>query len=958
MQRIKKYLLFYCFFLISFTSFCQNPAHFFIGESEFANTHVYSLKHHPNGLLYAATNYGLYVYKNGKFVPVPFEAKENFSSLFSLRLDSKDNLYCTTLKGEIFKLANDTLKVYTKIPKNYLNKFGLDFVFDDKDNIILRAGFLARFKGGKWEEIATKNDFTHLINGLNPKAILLPSEIKTNIYQLINGKRKLLESSKNRSFISSSYDFPAYFNGKLIGLSKDGLLSDYTLNKQYRISAERVRVQQTEDGNVWLLSDRKGIDQLKQNGSRFFLSDKYFNNIFISTISVSEDGTFFLGTFGHGIIVIPNINCFEYKTMLGQLEGIASIPNSKINTSIKDKIDQTKELEIINNGPNKESILIARGKVFYDANFDFNKVNKGLLSQEHLGSKTNGDLASLKDVQKVDEDTKLLATSRGLLKVGKGLNHINWLKNGSGTKWWKYSKKQFRCKTVGYVSLSKDILYTNYGVLHRIDKNGKDTVVFYKEKSIKCLDIFSTDTMAICATPQDGILFIKDGEVIIQISKKEGLLDSYVKKNIAHNNKLYIACRSTFQIYNLKEKKWETLGKYQNVIKGAVSNMLIANNKIWLVSGDKVLALPLESSKQKEQFTFTINEIILGDSIFDLTKRISSPHNKNNFIAQLDFRGLLYEKQVKIEYRLNRRDWNSIAATSNKITFGALEPNNYQLDVRLNYNGEYSHQQSIEFTITLPFWQRWWFYVLSVLAIVLIISIIAFWQVKKLRKRNKEQVEKQRLKASLLDSELKTLRSQMNPHFIFNALNSIQDLILKEDTDGSYDYVVLFANLVRSTLNYSNKDFIPIEKEIEFLEVYLKLEKLRFGDEFIYQLNYSGTEALEVPSLIVQPFIENALIHGLLHKAGNKKLSITFELSDKLRCIITDNGVGRARSNEIKERQGGNHESFALEAIKKRLSILSNKDGDNFGYVVTDLYNEGTPSGTQIEVTIPYRLLY
>ncbi len=958
MKRLKKYILFYCFSLIAVSGTSQNLAHFFIGEDEFANTHIYSLKHHPNGLLYAATNYGLYVYQYGKFSPVPLADKESISSLFSLKLDAKNELYCTTLKGEIFKLINDTLTLYTKIPQNYLNRYGVDFVFDDNENMILRSRKMLKYKNNKWEEIDLKEITPTVINGHNPKKILFPVGINSKIYKLENQKYTIIQDSKNKNFPHSFHTFPLYYSNQLLGITVDGFLLNYSKNEQYKIIKEKASVIQTSDGSVWFLSGSHGISQLIDEKSNFSISEKYFKDLFISSITVSKNGTVFLGTFGNGVIVVPSINCFEYKTTLTQISGITAIPTNKLR-SIKTNIEKNKRLRLILNQKEKESILIGQDQVFYDGGINFNaaEFSENLLIQ-NLKGLDHGGLGSLKAIQRCNDSTALVATSIGLLKVGAGLKHIGWEKNGTGNTWWKYKKKDFRGKSVGYIFNSKEILYTNYGILHKIDKNGKDTTLFFNDEPIKCSDIFSTDSVAICATPKKGILFINEGKVIKQISKKEGLLDNYVKKVIVHNNKLYIACRATFQVYNLKTTTWEVLGKYHNVIKGAVSNMLIANNKIWLVSGEKVLALPLESSEKKERFSFNINKIRLGDSFFDLTSSISSSYDKNNFSAQLDFRGLLYEKQVKIEYRLNKSDWNNIPATSTKITFGALEPNRYKLDVRLNYNGEFSHQQHIKFTITAPFWQKWWFYLLSVLVITSAIATIAFWQIKKLRKKNKEQVEKQKLKASLLDSELKTLRSQMNPHFIFNALNSIQDLILKEDTDGSYDYVVLFANLVRSTLNYSNKDFIPIEKEVEFLEVYLKLEKLRFGDEFTYQINYVGTEAIEVPSLIVQPFIENALIHGLLHKDGVKNLVISFELSDQLTCIITDNGVGRKRSSKIEARQGGNHESFALEAIKKRLAILSSKDGDSFGYVVTDLYQDEMPLGTQIEVTIPYKLLY
>ncbi|MBL4703989.1 MAG: histidine kinase, partial [Flavobacteriales bacterium] len=298
--------------------------------------------------------------------------------------------------------------------------------------------------------------------------------------------------------------------------------------------------------------------------------------------------------------------------------------------------------------------------------------------------------------------------------------------------------------------------------------------------------------------------------------------------------------------------------------------------------------------------------------------------------------------------------WYELDYHENSVVFNALPPGKYTFIVHA-INGEtVGDPIEYSFEINSPYYQKWWFYTLMIISSGLIVFVIAYYRIRRIRYKNKERLEKQRIQTDLLDSELKALRSQMNPHFIFNSLNSIQDLILKEETDASYDYIVLFANLVRSTLNYSNKAFIQVEKELEFLEVYLSLEKLRFKEDFKYEIIYNGSKDIEVPSLIVQPFIENALQHGLLHRRGLKKLRIEFELTDQLICTITDNGVGRVRAKEIQIRQGSEHESFALEAIKKRLSILSEQHNREVGYVVTDLYENGEAKGTKVEIAMPY----
>ncbi|WP_162555916.1 sensor histidine kinase [Reichenbachiella versicolor] len=221
-----------------------------------------------------------------------------------------------------------------------------------------------------------------------------------------------------------------------------------------------------------------------------------------------------------------------------------------------------------------------------------------------------------------------------------------------------------------------------------------------------------------------------------------------------------------------------------------------------------------------------------------------------------------------------------------------------------------------------------------------------------LRTVNKRLEESKKNELAFL--QLKSLRSQMNSHFIFNSLNSIQDLVLKQDIDASYDYITLFAQLVRDVLNYSNKDFIRMDEELDFLDIYLRLEKLRFGNDFTYEIYHENVEGLQLPSLIIQPFIENSLVHGLFHKSGSKHLSIHFEYTGILTCTIIDNGVGREKVKEIQQRQGRNHQkSYALEAIEQRLSILKTQSDAEIGYDISDLYKSQTPIGTKVVVKLP-----
>lgn len=235
--------------------------------------------------------------------------------------------------------------------------------------------------------------------------------------------------------------------------------------------------------------------------------------------------------------------------------------------------------------------------------------------------------------------------------------------------------------------------------------------------------------------------------------------------------------------------------------------------------------------------------------------------------------------------------------------------------------------------------------------VLLVVSILLF--VNRSRLNRKIQIERQ--EKDLSKHQLTALRSQMNPHFIFNALNSIQDLILKENVEQSYTCITKFADLVRMTMNHANQEFIPIEDEFSSLTLYLELEALRFKNDIEIEFETNHIDHISIPPLLIQPVIENAIKHGLFHKKGLKRLQIHFSLKEVLVCRISDNGVGRKRSKEIQERRAKSHRSFAVESIHDRLKLLKRLYGNDLGVTYIDLENEDDSSGTVVILSVPFK---
>ncbi|MGK0387956.1 MAG: two-component system LytT family sensor kinase [Maribacter sp.] len=222
----------------------------------------------------------------------------------------------------------------------------------------------------------------------------------------------------------------------------------------------------------------------------------------------------------------------------------------------------------------------------------------------------------------------------------------------------------------------------------------------------------------------------------------------------------------------------------------------------------------------------------------------------------------------------------------------------------------------------------------------------------------KETRGKLELERKLRDSELKALKAQMNPHFLFNAFNSIQEYIIMNKKELASDYLGKFADLMRIYLDHSRAKTILLEDEIKAADLYLQLEKIRFEDELDFNITISpklDEDMMYIPPMLIQPFIENALKHGLFHKEGKKLLELDFDKKDGvLICSITDNGIGRKESASINKRRLKKHQSFATAATQNRIELLNIGREEDINFTILDLKDEnGIALGTKVILSIP-----
>jgi sensor histidine kinase YesM len=236
-----------------------------------------------------------------------------------------------------------------------------------------------------------------------------------------------------------------------------------------------------------------------------------------------------------------------------------------------------------------------------------------------------------------------------------------------------------------------------------------------------------------------------------------------------------------------------------------------------------------------------------------------------------------------------------------------------------------------------------------------VLSLTVILRVRAIKK--KQQLEFER-KVEISRIELKALRSQMNPHFIFNSLNSIQHYIFNSKTDEAIKYLSKFAKLVRIILNNSNKPTVTVGEDIDALKLYLELEQMRFEEKFDYEVIVDPSVDLDydiMPPLLTQPYVENAILHGLNPKPEKGMLTITLTSENNfLICTIVDNGIGRKKSSEIKHTMPGTkHKSLGMKITEDRLRILNEVNNSKLSVNIIDLMQGDVALGTKVELFIP-----
>jgi anti-sigma regulatory factor (Ser/Thr protein kinase) len=342
-----------------------------------------------------------------------------------------------------------------------------------------------------------------------------------------------------------------------------------------------------------------------------------------------------------------------------------------------------------------------------------------------------------------------------------------------------------------------------------------------------------------------------------------------------------------------------------------------------------------------------ITGLKVNGEIMNTSRNLSFNHRQNFVTLQFSVNNFSNHNKNQFAYRLlGLNDQWINNGNDNTVNYTSLPPGRYTFQLRAaNSDGQWSRGiTTLHFTIRPPWWQSWWF---RIGALILIGGLIT-WLVRRRVRAIRHEAD---LKQRIAETEMMALRAQMNPHFIFNCINSIDALILSNDKYQATIYLNKFAKLLRNILDSSKQNTVTLAKDLDTLQLYIDLEQLREENKFTARID--ADEALlqddfKVPPLIIQPYVENAIIHGLKHRKDNNGI-LVIRVSKQQECIeyvIEDNGVGRmAATNGL--RKGP---SYGMQMSRDRVKYFNNEE--DASVTVTDLQQNGEPAGTKVQVLL------
>ncbi len=467
------------------------------------------------------------------------------------------------------------------------------------------------------------------------------------------------------------------------------------------------------------------------------------------------------------------------------------------------------------------------------------------------------------------------------------------------------------------------------------------------------------DGTLLLVTRSKGLLVYNGKKVLYAFTEKEGLASDICTRLFIDGSNVWVATAKGVSHLVYERGRLRLNRNYSTkdgLLSDEVNDVATINDTLYSASAEGVSIMPLSQGKPAAPPRLYFTGVQYGNQTLADTVNQVFQLSDNGLV--INFTGITFQQptQVQYSYRLVGADDQWKTNLSGNVEYASLAPGSYAFEVKAKkFNSGWSDPRVFHFIIQAPFWMEKWFSVLMYSSFFTgLISLIYF-----LSRRNRvRKLRRAELQSRIVQLEQQALGALMNPHFIFNALNSIQQYLNQNDTYQANKYLSLFARLTRKNMEAVMKSRVSIEDELERLKLYLHFEKLRFGEALHYEIKIPdelATDELALPPMILQPFVENAIWHGLLPLKGVGEVSVRIQLvgPNLIKVFVEDNGIGISQEFVNRDILLDKPDAHALNIIAQRLRLM-NITGNHGLYIrFSHVHPEALRKGTLAEITIP-----
>lgn len=936
----------------------------FTTEDGLPSSETYFVLGDSKGYMWFATDHGVARYNGYEFKT--FTTKDGLpdNTVFKLFEDRKGRIWMLTFSGKIFYFEKNKIFPYqfnSLVNKENENIIPMGLYVDEHENVyvtFLSKGELKIDNKGNaaWKFINTGiyplryviDEFdsgTLLIsacynenyNKIHPVMVIHAKDLKTDTVSfapLPTGKFSAIRMSKDKLIYALS--------GALFEISGG------TVKFLCYAPAEVSFLMKDNNNRLWV-GTSNGV-YCYDNGNFASPGDHYLGEKSISGILRDHEGGYWFTTLEDGIFYLAGdaVHSIYFKEEYLQKPLCLTIVNNdavyagyldgaivEIKNGHGKPVFVPEQKKVINSlyaDPGSEKIYISQG----EPGFLEGKIFRPLKHKVIHGLKTN-----------------FLKHSDGSIYCS-GSSFIFKIKNDSLVDYTNVSQR------INCLAESEDhhlLLGCNSGV-YRYDESENKIEAYHSGLSNLRVDDIQWFGNTLCfATRGKGVLFLKNGR-LTQIDESKGLCSDLITKLFVNDNDVWCATNNGISHIRFHDKDTgytiSTIHVGDGLLSDEINDITQLNDTIYVAtkSGISYFQKNLDFINHTNPF-IQVTKLRVNNSDTDVTSGMEFNHNSNNI--RIGFDGISYRSKGKISYRYmlaSGQDTLSEFTMNRDVEFLSLAPGHYTFSVSAKNNSQVwsSSPATFSFFIRPAWWQTWWFKLLVAVAVAALIYVVYKMQLKKMR----EKFDAERSHASL---HLTALRAQMNPHFIFNMMSSIRSYMQRNDSASAEKYLTSFAKHLRNTLDNSEIQEISLDEELKALKTYadLEMQGTEKGFEFSIQCDPGiDMEDTMLPSLLLQPFVENSVKHGISRLNHCGKISIEIKkINDSILISVEDNGIGRQEASRQNGASGIKHTSHGTALTFDRISAFNKAYNRNISATVIDLTDtEGKSTGTRVEIKI------